>query len=466
MGSPDTLTRINQFLLLLPPTHHYDEIKEKKDGAESKDEFSLLLEKFLDAKDQSPDGIKILETGKQIWQMVEEKKGDLGKEEAIAAIRPESGTSLKTEGIIKGKDENQKREYFSSLILSCFVEPGQRTNYPFEGYQDGGERLFFYSSQYSSQTKGQGTSSLKILKEAIASLNKKGSGEGILEGFKDPDPGSESGTRLAETGFGEDELSLSGVSFEELKAQASGQDILKDQSETGEDGRKEIPVFPFFDSRDSDLGGKSADQGAGHSLENNESFLSSIRAEDKFEEEESSLDDSKESPDETFMFNKGSQAEDTEYFVNFGRSGQTRPTPKFISQETKGEISKIIERMKLLKEGEQTEVRMELDLERLGKLRIKIAKEDSELSTEFLAESSEAKELIESNIEALRAALASLGFDQVNIKTTVNHRGNNDFFEQKRGRSSPGRRSYGSKEEIEDDQPLISLRGESLNLVA
>ena len=447
MGSPDILTRVNTFLALLPPTHLYEKPGEK-DETESKDEFSLLLEKLLHKKDQSPDKIEALSTGKQIWQMMEEKNPALGSGKGRTI------TALETEGIKEGEDENEKREYFSSLILSCFVEPGQRSNHPFEGYQDGGERLFFYSSQYSSQAKGEGTSSLKILKEAIGSLNKKKPEQGILEGFKDPDPGSESGTRLAASGLREDDLFLSGASFEK----ESGQDNLKDQLETGEDGHKEVSVFPFSDSKDSDSSEKRAEQDTNHSLAD--------RSDSLFEEEESSSnDDFSENGNESFMAGEGHQESDVQSWTNL-QSGQATSTPKFISEETKDEISKIIERIKLLKENDQTEVRMELDLERLGKLKVRIGKENGQLQTEFLAESQEAKELIESNIETLRDALASLGFGQVSIKTTVDHQGNNDFFRQKRGRSSLGRRFFGNKEEIEDDQPLISLRGESLNLVA
>ncbi|MBU1486613.1 flagellar hook-length control protein FliK [bacterium] len=459
MGSPDILTRVNNFLALLPPIHLYEK-PEEKDKAESKDEFSLLLEKFLHEKDQAPDRTRTLETGKQIWQMMEKKNPalGLGEERAAAAPRSESRASLKTEGIKEGEGEDEKREYFSSLILSCFVEPGQRSNHPFEGYQDGGERLFFYSSQYSNQARGEGTSSprsesrtsLKILKEAIGSLNKKKPEQGILEGFENPE--------LVETGFGEDDLSLSGVSFKGAEGQTCGQGRPADQSETGEDGHKEEPFFPFFDSKDSDSSEERAEQDINYFLED--------RSDSLFEEEESSSnDDFKENGDESFLAGEGNQESDVQSWTNL-RSGQATSTPKFISEETKGEISKIIERIKLLKENDRTEVRMELDLERLGKLKVRIGKENGQLQTEFLAESQEAKELIESNIETLRDALASLGFGQVNIKTTVDHQGNNDFFRQKRGRSSPGRRLFGNKEEIEDDRPLISLRGESLNLVA
>jgi len=84
-------------------------------------------------------------------------------------------------------------------------------------------------------------------------------------------------------------------------------------------------------------------------------------------------------------------------------------------------INQIVKKAEVILTGAQSEMRMQLEPENLGKLTLRIAVEKGLITAKFTAESYEVKQAIESNFNELRDMLQDKGLDIQNLSVSVGH---------------------------------------------
>jgi len=145
-------------------------------------------------------------------------------------------------------------------------------------------------------------------------------------------------------------------------------------------------------------------------------------------------------------------------------------------------ILQVVEKARTYVAGEKSEMLIELKPEILGKVMLKVLTENDMVKAEFYAENARVKEILESNLQMLKDALAENGYTVQEFSVTVQDQrsGNNFSF------NSNARNNWGSKNEnkavesvltvaisdnyrlAEDDITLnnLGLTGSKLNLTA
>jgi len=84
-------------------------------------------------------------------------------------------------------------------------------------------------------------------------------------------------------------------------------------------------------------------------------------------------------------------------------------------------INQIVKKAEVILTGTQSEMKMQLEPENLGKLTLRIAVERGVITAKFTAESYEVKQVIESNFNELRDMLQDKGLDIQNLSVSVGH---------------------------------------------
>ncbi len=84
-------------------------------------------------------------------------------------------------------------------------------------------------------------------------------------------------------------------------------------------------------------------------------------------------------------------------------------------------INQIVKKAEVILSGTQSEMKMQLEPENLGRLTLRIAVERGLITAKFTAESYEVKQAIESNFNELRDMLQEKGLDIQNLSVSVGH---------------------------------------------
>ncbi len=135
-------------------------------------------------------------------------------------------------------------------------------------------------------------------------------------------------------------------------------------------------------------------------------------------------------------------------------SGEVQPQSSSVSTNTpvpvrhfSAELSEMIpERMQLMKNGDESQIRIKLSPENLGQLDIRLTNVDGKVTAHILTATSAAKEMIESQLHQLRHSLVQQGvqLDKVEVVQQPQPASQNSFMQD--GRSQQGQQSDQGKQ--------------------
>lgn len=106
---------------------------------------------------------------------------------------------------------------------------------------------------------------------------------------------------------------------------------------------------------------------------------------------------------------------------------EAEPTPHGLKEAglKPGEvISQIVRHAELLKVGERTEVRMQLEPPSLGRVVLHLSSEDNKVAIRLLTETAEARDLVQANLSQLHSALQDQG---IRVDRLIAHLGSSWF---------------------------------------
>lgn len=116
--------------------------------------------------------------------------------------------------------------------------------------------------------------------------------------------------------------------------------------------------------------------------------------------------------------------------ANYGAVGETAKNTEILkAARTTGEVrvvknelmSQIIDKAKVMLDGQKSEMIMELRPESLGKLALKVVTENGIVMAKFVAENQQVKEVIESNMQLLKDTLEEQGLSVKGFSVSVGH---------------------------------------------
>ena len=158
-------------------------------------------------------------------------------------------------------------------------------------------------------------------------------------------------------------------------------------------------------------------------------------------------------------------------------SGKSTPTPMPSSGDTafqKTVMDQIVEKASFRSANDRSEMRIQLKPDSLGEVRMNVVSEKNQLVVQMIADKSETKEIIESQIHHLKAELDKQGLTVSKIEVTIS--ANNDpqdsrgqFFQMfKNNSDGSGKRQGGTRQETasqhqQSDEKETDSSGDGIN---
>lgn len=134
----------------------------------------------------------------------------------------------------------------------------------------------------------------------------------------------------------------------------------------------------------------------------------------------------------------------TAYFNNSAKTVLTQDTPKVssttnVSHYADSIFNQIVEKAHIALGDGQSEMKIQLQPDFLGKVNMQIKVEEGVITAKFAAENLQVKQLIEANLSNLRQNLADQGFNVQQLQVTVGQQKDFDSYQPRQGQAGTGK---------------------------